>query len=166
MLAGLYAEVKPKVILPIYPITNPLGHFFTNPQPHPDGTVDRSIVEPFLDRNAEVMAANDKESKRNKMYYYMMQEAILADLLSVKKGDDTFIIKDAIRKAGNLVPCFIVHGDADKFVGVDQADEVVEALKDIGADYEYERLPGLDHSFDLDEKVTMDKMYAFMAKHI
>ena len=166
LLAGLYAEVKPKVILPIYPITNPLGRFFTNPQPHPDGHVDRSVVAPFLDRSAEVMADNDKESKRNKMYYFMMQEAILADLLSVKAGDDTFIIKDAIRKQGRLVPCFLVHGDADKFVGVDQADEVVEALKDIGADFEYERLSGLDHSFDLDEKVQMEKMYAFMAKHI
>jgi acetyl esterase/lipase len=166
LLAGLYAEAKPKVILAIYPITNPLGRFFTNPQPHPDGYIDRSVIAPFLDRNVEAMTATDGTSKRQKMYHYMMQEAILADLLDVKTGDDKFIIKNAIRKAGKFVPCFIVHGNADRFVGVEQADEVVEALKDIGADCEYERLSGLDHLFDRDDKVQMENLYAFMAKYI
>ncbi|POS69762.1 hypothetical protein DHEL01_v211843, partial [Diaporthe helianthi] len=56
LLAGLYATGpgKPKVILPIYPITNPLGTFFTTPQQHPAGHIERAALEPFLDPNAPV----------------------------------------------------------------------------------------------------------------
>jgi acetyl esterase/lipase len=165
-LAGLYSDVKIKVILPIYPITNPCGNFFTNPQPIPDGHIDESLVTPYLDRNAEAVADNDQESARNKLYFYMMQEANLASLLSVKPGDGTFIIAEQIKKRGSFLPCFIVHGDADRLVGVEQADEVVDVLKKIGADYEYETPVGVDHLFDLHERVQMETMYAFMAKHL
>ena len=100
------------------------------------------------------------------MYQYMMQEANLASLLSVQEEDDTFRIARQLRKRGSYLPCFIVHGDADRFVGIDQADEVAEALKAIGAEYEYERLAGIDHLFDMEESVQMEKMYAFMAIHV
>lgn len=167
LLAGLYSEdVVPRAILPIYPITNPHGAFFANPQPIPDGHVDESVVAPYLDRSAETVADSDPASSRGKFYFYMMQEANLASLLSVEAGDDTYIIAKQLKKRGRYLPCFIVHGDADRFVGVEQADEVVDALREIGADYEYERLQGLDHLFDVDEKVQMERMYAFMMKHL
>lgn len=167
-LAGLYVEPKPQVILPIYPITDPYGSFFTNPQPHPDGKVDRETVAPFLNTNAEVMSENEPESKRSKMYFWMMQEACLAELLHVKRGDNTFIIAEQIRKQGKtaLPPTYVVHGDADHYVGVEQADEAVDAMKSVGIDHEYERPKGLDHLFDKDEKVTLDEMYGFMMKHV
>lgn len=100
-----------------------------------------------------------------------MQEAILADLLSVKTDEEQekFIIARQLLKRGSssfTTPCYIVHGDADKFVGVEQADEVADALKAIGAELEYERLEGLDHLFDVDDKVEMEKMYKFMQKHL
>lgn len=97
-----------------------------------------------------------------------MQEACLADLLHVKKGDDTYIIPKKIKEMGisALPPTYVVHGDSDHFVGVEQADELVEALKGVGIEHEYERIPGLDHLFDKDEKYSLDEMYAFMKKHV
>jgi acetyl esterase/lipase len=166
-LAGLYSDV-PKVILPIYPMTDPCGEFFSKPQRAGvrEGRIDRSVVGPFLDKNGEVMADNDPNGPRQKMYSYMLQEAILSDLWDVKPGDDKMIIRLAIKKKGSFPPCYVVHGDADTRVGVDQSDEVVEALKEIGADVEYERLPGLDHLFDNDPKYQLEKMYDFMYKHM
>ncbi|PGH23919.1 hypothetical protein AJ80_01981 [Polytolypa hystricis UAMH7299] len=172
LLAGLYSKVTPKVVLSMYPITNPYGKFFTTPQPQripdiiPDRHVDKSVVAQYIDRNTEIVADNDAASTRNKLYFYMMQEANLASLLSVKPGDDTYIIADQLRKRGSYLPCFILHGDADRFVGIEQAEEVVEALKEIGADYEYERLEGLDHVFDNDAKFQLEAMYDFMNKHL
>lgn len=168
LLAGLYTtETKPKVVLPIYPITNPFGKFFTNPQPHPLGHLEKSTLEPYLDPNAPVQTStNDSDGPRETFYFYMMQEAILAQLLHLKEGDDTFIIAPQLRKKGSYLPTFVVHGDADKFVGVEQADEVVEALKEIGAEVEYERLKGLDHLFDHAEDVDLDAYYAFLKKHV
>jgi acetyl esterase/lipase len=172
LLAGLNAQPRPDVVLAIYPITDPLGSFFTNSQPHPDGKIDKSTVAPFLNPKANVMSGNPPENPRNKMYYYMMQEAILADLLCVREPDVEFRIAKALTERGIdrgvevLPPIYVIHGDADKFVGVEQADEVVQVLKDMGAVVEYERLSGLDHLFDKEEKVDMDGMYAFMKKYI
>jgi acetyl esterase/lipase len=167
LLAGLYSDV-PKVLLPIYPMTDPCGQFFSKPQLEgvKEGHIDRSIVAPFLDKNAKVMADNDPDGPRQKMYSYMLQEATLPELWDVKPGDDKMIIRLAIREKGSFPPCYIVHGDADTRVGVDQADEVVEALKEVGADIKYERLPGLDHLFDVDPKYKLEDMYDFMYKHM
>ena len=101
-----------------------------------------------------------------------MQEAILADLLGVTEPDVEFRLARAITERGiaqgkkSLPPIYVVHGDADKFVGVEQADEVVTVLKDMGAAVEFERLPGLDHLFDKEEKVELEGMYAFMKKYL
>lgn len=174
LLAGLYCSgsAAPKVVLPIYPITDPFGTFFTEPQTPPRGKVDKAVVAPFLDRDAAVQSCNasaDSDDPRNNMYGYMMQEAILADLLHLKPGDDTFVVAPQILKKGSesgFPPTFIVHGDADRFVGVEQADEAVDALKKIGAIVEYERLKGLDHLFDTEEQVELDGYYAFTKKHL
>lgn len=158
------------VVLAIYPITDPLGSFFTTSQPHPLGKVEKDVVAAFLNPKAEAMSGNQPESPRNKMYFYMMQEAILANLLDVKESDVKLRIAKAIEAQGreqlNLPPTYVVHGDADNFVGVEQSDEVVELLKDMGATVEYERLKGLDHLFDQKEDVELSGMYAFMKKHV
>lgn len=164
LLAGLSSDI-PKVILAIYPITDPYGKFFTNPQPIPEGHIDKSVVAQYLDKNATVMSENEADSSRQKMYSYMMQEAILADLLAVKPGDDTYIIAKQLKKRGKYLPCYVVHGDADTRVGIEQADEVVDVLKEIKAEVEYERPKGLDHGFDADDKYQLEEMYAFMLKH-
>ena len=167
-LAGLYASPKPDVILPIYPITDPWGPFFTNPQPHPDGHLDRVAVAPFLNPADEVVSENAPASARSKMYYWMLQSASLAQLLHVAQGESRFRIAKAVMEQGKgaLPPCYVVHGDADRFVGVEQADEVVEAVREVGGTVEYERLEGLDHLFDKDEKVEMARMYGFMGRFL
>lgn len=169
LLAGLYATGpgKPKVVLPIYPITDPLGTFFTTPQPHPAGHIEHAALEPYLDPKAAVQTRTGWEGDpRAKFYFYMLQEANLARLLHIQDGDDTFIVAPQIRRRGSYLPTFIVHGDADKFVGVEQSDEVVDALRDVGAVVEYERPEGLDHIFDLKEDVELEGYYAFLKKHI
>jgi acetyl esterase/lipase len=156
--------------LAIYPITDPLGSFFTTPQPHPDGHLDRDVVSEFLDPNAEAMSGNPPESARGKMYYFMLQSANLADLLSVKENDTDLRIAKAIKARGGegkeLPPIYVVHGDADKFVGVEQSDEVVEAIRETGGKVMYERLEGKDHLFDKEEGVGMEGMYEFMGRYV
>jgi acetyl esterase/lipase len=166
-LAGLYVEPKPKVILPIYPITDPLGLFFTTPQKPPFGLkrTEKSTVDPFLDTNGEVVANNEENSKRNEMYMYMLQEANLAELLHVKPGDDTYRIPKKILEKG-LPPTYVVMGDADEAVGCDQVDEVVGAMAGLGVEFEYERLAGVNHLFDKDEKVELERLYMFMMEHV
>jgi dipeptidyl aminopeptidase/acylaminoacyl peptidase len=114
------------------------------------------------------MSGNLPDSARGKMYYYMLQSANLASLLSVGKGDTDLRVARAIaaRKGEKLPPVYVVHGDADGFVGVEQADEVVQAIKDVGGTVEYERLSGKDHLFDKEEGVEMAGMYAFMRRYV
>ncbi|KAI6854155.1 hypothetical protein KC343_g16361 [Hortaea werneckii] len=166
-LAGLYVEPKPKVILPIYPITDPLGTFFTTSQPHPlgGGRTDHATVKSFLDPNGEVVTSNEKSSDREQMYFYMMQEANLAELLRIKPGDDTYRIAKQIYRR-RLPPAYCIHGDADRAVGVEQCDEVVGIMYGLNMDVRYERLHGLDHLFDRDAAFELEGMYEYMMKHV
>ncbi|KAK6389769.1 hypothetical protein LTR65_006251 [Meristemomyces frigidus] len=166
-LAGLYIEPKPQVILPIYPITDPLGTFFTTSQPHPFGggrTEPESLAE-FLDPTADAVANNAEDSKRNQLYFVMMQEANLASLLKLKPGDDTFRIARKVYER-KLPPTYVVHGDSDGAVGVEQSDEVVGVMVGSGMEVRYERLHGLNHLFDRDAKYELEGMYEFMMKHL
>lgn len=74
LLAGIYVEPKPKVILPIYPITDPLGTFFTNPQPPPMGRpmVDKESLAEYLNPKADQVASNPQDSPRMNMYVRMV----------------------------------------------------------------------------------------------
>lgn len=165
-LAGLYIEPKPKVILPIYPITDPLGPFFVNKRtPFMGNPTTRDKVEPFLDPNGEVLSRTEKTSFRNFLYFWMQQEGILKDLLHIKPDDDTFIISKQIYAHG-LPPTYVVHGDVDTAVGVEQSDEVVGIMVGLGLEVEYERLHGVDHLFDIKEEVQLERMYNFFQKHI
>jgi len=111
ILAGLYVEPKPKVILGIYPITDPLGGFFTTSQLDALGKArsDPASVAAFLDPQSDVVAnsAPGDESNQNKMYNYMLEKANLAALLRIGPGDDTFRIAKSIFQRG-LPPTYIV----------------------------------------------------------
>ncbi|POS69763.1 hypothetical protein DHEL01_v211844 [Diaporthe helianthi] len=96
----------------------------------------------------------------------MMQEAILAKLLHIEEGDTSFIIAPQIRKRRAYPPTFIVHRDADKFVSVEQSDEVVDALRHVEAIVEYKRPQGLDHIFNQKPGVKLKGYYAFFKKYI
>jgi dipeptidyl aminopeptidase/acylaminoacyl peptidase len=57
---------------------------------------------------------------------------------------------------------YIVHGDADRYVGVEQAREVADSLKEAGVDYQYDEIKGADHMFDNAETVKLEPLYGFL----
>lgn len=175
LLAGLYVEPKPQVIMPIYPITDPLGIFFTTSQPGSSkaGNVD-TAVQPFLDRNVAAVANNAPGSSRGNMYSYMLSHANLAELLHFDVGansqhssaNDKWRVARQIARH-RLPPAYIVHGTADLDVGVEQADEVVGVMVGESLEVKYERLEGKDHLFDAkDQSEKLESMYKFMHKHV
>jgi acetyl esterase/lipase len=178
LLAGLYLEPKPQVILPIYPITDPLGIFFTISQPGPSEVASKkrevdAAVQPYLDRNAAPVANNASGTSRGQMYSYMLSHAALAELLHFDivshpqhnpSNDKWRIAKQIARR--RLPPAYIVHGAADRAVGVEQADEVVGVMVGEGLEVRYERLSGKDHLFDVDPSETLQAMYEFMHKYV
>lgn len=183
LLAGLYLEPKPQVILPIYPITDPLGTFFTTSQPGPsekEGAVEtkkrvaHATVEPYLNRDVAAVANNAPGSTRGQMYSYMLSHANLAELLHFdtksypqhNPSNDKWRVAKQI--AGRrLPPAYIVHGTADIDVGVEQADEVVGVMIGEGLEVKYERLKGKEHLFDAkDPTEKLQSMYEFMHKYI
>lgn len=175
LLAGLYVEPKPQVILPIYPITDPLGTFFTTSQPGSSqrGNVD-ATVQPYLDRNAAAVANNDPGSSRGNMYSYMLSHANLAELLHFEikedpqhnSSNDKWRVARQVSKRG-MPPAYLVHGTADLDVGVEQTDEVVGVMVGEGLEVKYERLEGKDHLFDAkDASEKLESMYEFMHKHV
>jgi acetyl esterase/lipase len=168
LLAGLYAVPKPKVVLAIYPNTNPQGEFFLNPHSHPLGHIDRAEVAESLDKDAEAVSEDTHCSEgRRKLYFWMLQTASYADLVRVGANDQELIVTSQIRKMGKaaLPATYIVHGDSDVLVDVGQSDEVADAMRDVGVINQYERLEGLDHLFDREDSVSMANMYAFMKRY-
>lgn len=171
LLAGLYVEPKPKVIVPIYPITDPLGSFFTTPQlTMPSGSDEE--MAPYLDPNAPVVSSSGlkpEEDSRASMYGYMLRTATLARLLGVPRDDENaalpYRVSRNIKERG-LPPAYIMHGDADRAVGVEQADEVVGAMVGCGVDIVYERVSGKDHLFDAEPGYENRKLYEFVLKYL
>ena len=159
LLAGLYIEPKPRVVLCMYPITDPLGKFFTTSQQA--DRVDYEMVAEYLDKQAEAVA-NNAPGPRDRMYNLMLEKANLAELLQVE-GDEFRIAKN-IDKHG-LPPTYIVHPDGDVDVGIDQTDEVVGIMFGLGLHVKYDRLRGLGHFFDHAEGVGLEEMYAFFQEH-
>lgn len=171
LLAGLYCDPKPQVIAPIYPITDPLGTFFTTSQPPPMGRYRPSEEEmkPYLDPDASVVASCGpiEEDKRMHMYSYMLGAANLAKLYGVPTPEDAapYRISRNVYKHG-LPPAYFLHGDADTAVGVEQADEVVGAALGCGVDVVYERVHGKDHFLDTGADYENRAFFEFVLKYL
>ncbi|KAK3701471.1 hypothetical protein LTR37_015445 [Vermiconidia calcicola] len=171
LLAGLYADPKPTVIIPIYPITDPLGSFFTNPQPPALGRylASKEEMARYLDPKAEPVANCGPlpEDARMHMYSRMLDAANLAELLGISdpKVAAPFRISRCVYQH-RLPPAYIVHGDADSAVGVEQADEVVGAMLGCGIEVQYERSHGKDHFLDTGADYENDAFFSFMLKHL
>ncbi|KAJ3737232.1 Alpha/Beta hydrolase protein [Lentinula guzmanii] len=165
-------------VVPIYPITDLEDPFWTTtqrPVKYMDRVIAREEVQPFLnpDEPTSRIASSALDSPRAIFYSFMVQEALLADLLL----SGTEIPPSAFSIAGSLKtrkldcpPTYIVHGDQDLKVPVKQSRDVVQALEELkqkgnaDCEYEYEELPGLDHLFDREPKSQMEKMYAFIVR--
>lgn len=123
LLAGLYADPKPNVILPIYPITDPLGWFFITSQPAPFGrkTLSEQELAPYLDPKAEPVAncvPDAEKDHRMHMYVRMMASANLAELYHVPTREEakSYRVSRNIYEHG-LPPTYVLHGDSDTAVG-------------------------------------------------
>ncbi|KAL3440267.1 Alpha/Beta hydrolase protein [Aspergillus insuetus] len=175
LLAGLYVEPKPNVIVPIYPITDPLGTFFTKPQPIPEGkhAASKDEMSPYLDPHAPITTSSGRSpyDPRGYMYNYMLRTATLAQLLGISSNDTNastaapYRISRNIQEHG-LPPAYIIHGDADSAVGVEQADEVVGAMVGCGLTVEYERVQGEDHLFDDKVDYENERLYEFVMRYL
>ncbi|KAJ5097180.1 hypothetical protein N7456_007901 [Penicillium angulare] len=172
LLAGLYIDPKPQVIIPIYPITDPLGTFFINSQPAPNGRYSASAEEmaEYLDVKASPMASSGKVpgDPRSHMYVYMLRTASLAQLWGIGDGDESaapYRISRRIHQHG-LPPAYVLHGDADTAVGVEQSDEVVGAMMGCGLTVEYERPHGKDHFLDNGDEYQNSALYDFVMKYL
>jgi acetyl esterase/lipase len=172
LLAGLYIDPKPQVIIPIYPITDPLGTFFTNSQPAPNGRYSASKEEmaPYLDINAAptVNCGKVPDDPQSHMYVYMLRTASLAQLWGIG-GDESatapYRVSRRIHKH-RLPPTYILHGDADTAVGVEQSDEVAGAIMGCGLTVEYERPHGEDHFLDNGDDYQNKPLYDFMMRYL
>lgn len=154
-----------RACLAVYPITDPLGQFFTHPQP--TLPYDLEALRDYIDPTSKVMTGNPPGHPRDTMYFYMMHEANLAALLglpSSQKKDYDFIISKEIQHRSVSGPCpiYIVHGNKDKFVHIDQSYEIRDALKEKNIYHVFEEVDGADHLFDKQPSVSMSSMYSFL----
>lgn len=153
LLAGLYTEPKPTCLVPIYPITDPLGTFFTTSQPPPSFRpylASRDELAECLDPNGRVVANCGPlgEDVRMGMYVRMMADANLASLHGIddEKAAAPWRVCRQVETLG-LPMMYVIHGDGDESVGVEQADELVDAATGSRGKETvvYERVPGANH---------------------
>lgn len=163
-------DPKPTAIIPIYPITDPLGTFFINSQPPPmkRRLAEKEEVAAYLDPRAEQVAnCAITDDPRMHMYVRMMHDANLADLWGVREASaaEPYRLSRQVYEH-RLPPSYFIHGDADSCVGVEQADEVVGAALGCGLEVEYERPHGKDHFLDTAPEYENEAMFSFMMKHL
>ncbi len=66
-------------------------------------------------------------------------------------------------------PTLILHGSIDTVVPIDQAELLVDKLKEAGVPYEYDRIEGWPHTMDLEANVNrhcLAKIEEFLDKHL
>src|SRR6267142_4844090 len=68
-----------------------------------------------------------------------------------------------VRRLKDL-PIWVFHGDADSVVPVARSDEMVEALKKVGADVKYTRYEGIDHD-SWTKSYANEELYEWMLSH-
>ncbi|KAF9074724.1 Alpha/Beta hydrolase protein [Rhodocollybia butyracea] len=180
--SGVSKPPKVQGIVPIYPITDLEDPFWSTKQ-RPVSYLDRVIakeeVHPFLNPEdpGSHVAFVPLDSPRSTFYDYMVQEALLENLLlsGTNVPPTAFSVARFLEalpqenKLSPVPPTYIVHGDNDRVVPVSQSRVVVdnlEKLREIGVnvDYEYEEFPGLDHSFDETPECKMEMMYIFIER--
>lgn len=126
-------------------------------------------IREFLDPQADVVANNETDSKRMAMYLWMQHDANLAKLWKIDDSAPARAKKWRLPRnvfACRLPPAYIMHGDADTGVGVEQADEMVGAMVGCGLEVVYERPHGKEHFFDAGEDYENDRFWLFALKHL
>ncbi|KAJ5625571.1 hypothetical protein N7510_001880 [Penicillium lagena] len=93
------------------------------------------------------------DDPRSHLYVYMLRTASLAKPWGIA-GDDSaaapFRVARRIHQHG-VPSTYVLHGEADTAVGVEQSDEVADAILGCGLTVEYERPHWEDHLLDQGE---------------
>ena len=129
----------------------------------------RSDVEEFLKVDGEVVANVPADSKRMGMYLWMQHDANLAKLWHINVGNVEDERKWRLARnvyQNRLPPTYIMHGDADTGVGVEQSDEIVGAMLGCGLEVVYERVHGKDHFFDAGADYDNEVFWNFVLGHL
>ncbi|KAK5173929.1 uncharacterized protein LTR77_002610 [Saxophila tyrrhenica] len=169
LLAGLYIQPKPQVVVATYPMTDPLGPAFAMPQPPPTGysVPSAKAMAPYLDRSAEVVANCEPPDPRMDLPLYMLSTGRAPELLGVQDPEvaKPWRVSRKIHEH-RLPPTYVLHADTDSAVGVEQADEVVGAAVGCGLEVVYERVHGKEHLFDMAPEYENEDMMGFVMKHL
>ncbi|PWN24111.1 alpha/beta-hydrolase [Microstroma glucosiphilum] len=167
------AKEKVRGTIPIYPIsdiTQPFWRTRQRPVSYLGGRVidgPRELGE-FLDPHAPQVANSAPDSKRSSFYHYMIQEALLEELLLTGtglKGEDVAIAQGLNEGSiTSMPPTLIFHGTADDKVPFSQAQSVADALRARDFHVEFVVEEGKDHLYDQDPKEEMKEMYEFVKR--
>jgi dipeptidyl aminopeptidase/acylaminoacyl peptidase len=126
-------------------------------------------IQDFLDAEGEVVANCAHDSKRMAMYLWMQRDANLAKLWRIDPDDVANARQWRLPRnvyENRLPPTYVMHGDADTGVGVEQSDELVGAMLGCGLEVVYERPHDKDHFLDAGEDYENDVFWAFVLKHL
>jgi dipeptidyl aminopeptidase/acylaminoacyl peptidase len=66
-------------------------------------------------------------------------------------------------------PTLIIHGSIDSTVPIEQAERLVDQLKNAGVVFDYDRVEGWPHAMDIEANVNrhcLAKMFEFFDKHL
>jgi len=173
-LALLGGHIVPSIrsVLAIYPITDPTGTFFTTPhEPFDHPPLSKAVrvthddMKEVLDPQGPVVAGSPMTpNPRSSFYSYMLQTASLATLVfeDVLSEGEKYKVSNLINQ--DFPPTYVVTTVRDRFVGPEQSEDVVEALKKHHVKHRFDMIndPELDHAFDsLDASVALNEMYEF-----
>jgi len=102
------------------------------------------------------------------IYDYMLQEAILKDLLFANSPPNTDVHDyiPALHLSPSYPPTYIVHGDIDDKSGFEQSISFVEASKLTGVEVILERRQGVNHLFDYLEGADLSKMFDWFLEKV
>lgn len=134
---------------------------------------------PHLDPASPELSNSSLTSPRAIVYHYALQEALWHHLWLVNapkqsptastdpKSFNVSKRLELAKKNGTEVPpMFITSGTKDDKVDPKGAEVLVEQLKEHGVDFEWDEREGLDHLFDQSVDEKMDKMHAFLKRHL
>lgn len=165
-------------IAAIYPITDLRPDFFAHPQ-KPIGAselIPTSTLAPYLDERAAAVASSPPGSTRTQFYPYAQQEGLFQPLLlSEEQRSQGWLDRSAVphfiasraADASAWPPVYMIHGDVDTRVSVEQARSVHKALLDVGLDGTiYEEVEGKDHLWDqFEEDEDLPTFWRFVQQH-
>lgn len=163
-----------KGVAAIYPITTMDHPFFLEKQVPFGGHLkdDPESFAEFRDPNAPVTANTAAVEQRRKFYMHAQQEGLFPSLLFTQKQRDDgwlhktdvmkFIKRSSDEQRKTFPPVYIVHGEKDSAVDVDQARRLNKALKEAGVEVVYDEVPGRDHLWDqLEPDENLDALWKF-----